>query len=598
MAETSWKWSGRRRGWSREVVLPLLGTWRNAWSLFFGSIEGPDDVEIDSERSLSVVAAAPEEGPRPASPSRAQKAALAKLSADEAALDEALAQYLFDAMRNGTLGQCVPQPGDAENADEFRIYDRLHRPEGMRELLQLVEIEILPDEEDGLAHVVFNFDSAFDEEHGTSVCVHGVRPLSHGGLGDQGGWPPPSPEDLDPLAGLMGFTPTVEHRQAQIRKALEAAHVDPANGAGIRELTRAALELVDDPNQSLEITVRIDTPPVTRVEKVYYGRAGTLSYDLTFSIGHNYVTFKDSATPRQASLNGAPWPLSLFAPQCQWPEARPQWDTVRVRRVDLAKSMRKGKTMGPDVPELRDAAVSALKEGFDPHQLAAREWRLYIAPDPYEMADPTPQEQALGAGVAQGLQALRSMLSGDTPTSAPPDFAGLLAGVAGDDGLMGLMARTLADVDFVELPADCWSWSDPARGHATARALVEAGLELVGHFNVVIPFAPMFAAYVDPQRMFYALIYDDLYGRNVSLACISVYDDGAVYETTTRAATSASSPPPWKRVSVLPPETEPKVVLNRFLTDRPAHDPRPVNGMRLVEDLKEIHRRESTAQSQ
>src|SRR5262249_21363354 len=148
-----------------------------------------------------------------------------------------------------------------------------------------------------------------------------------------------------------------------LREALEAALSDPANGEDIRALTQAALDLADDPNQQVEITVRIDTPPVTRVEKVYYGQAGTLSYDLTLGVGLNYVIYKDSSTPRQAGLQGAPWPLSLFAAQCKWPAARPRWETVKVRHIDQAASLRKNKPMGPELPELRAAAEAALREG-------------------------------------------------------------------------------------------------------------------------------------------------------------------------------------------------------------------------------------------
>src|SRR5213075_2237423 len=62
---------------------------------------------------------------------------------------------------------------------------------------------------------------------------------------------------------------------------------------------------------------------------VPYGQAGILSYDLTIGVGLNYVLYKDSNTPRQAGLQGAPWPLSLFAAQCKWPAARPRWETVK-----------------------------------------------------------------------------------------------------------------------------------------------------------------------------------------------------------------------------------------------------------------------------
>jgi hypothetical protein len=367
----SWKWSKKCHGWRTQVCLPRLGAWRCLWSVFPGSVDGPYDAEEDADRPLDVLAEAPEEGPRPDAASPAQAAALACLAADEEALERTLAQYLFDVMREGRLGYVIPEPGDAENGDERRRFQRLHRPEAMRELVRLNEIVILDDAEDGLARVVLGFESAFDAEHGLSVCVHGTRVLSHGRLGDRDGWPPPSEEELAEMAAMFGM-PDPQDERRRLRQALEAALADPANGENIRALTRAALALADDPNQQLEITVRIDTPPVTRVEKVYYGQAGTLSYDLTIGVGLNYVIYKDSETPRQAGLQGAPWPLSLFAAQCRWPAARPRWQTVKVRRIDQAASLRKAKPMGPELPELRAAAEAALREGFDPARRAAR----------------------------------------------------------------------------------------------------------------------------------------------------------------------------------------------------------------------------------
>jgi hypothetical protein len=463
----------------------------------------------------------------------------------------------------------------------------------MRELVRLDGIEILNDEEDGLAHVVLGFESAFDAEHGLSVCVHGTRVLSHGGMGDEGGWPPPGEEDLAAMAAMFGM-PGPQDERRLLRQALEAALADPANGEDIRTLTQAALALADDPNQQLEITVRIDTPPVTRVEKVYYGQAGTLSYDLTIGVGLNYVIYKDANTPRQAGLQGAPWPLALFAAQCKWPAARPRWETVKVRRIDKGASMRKAKPIGPELPELRAAAEAALREGFDPARLAARGWRL--PPDPQDFpdeADPTPQEQALGAGLRQGLQALRGLLSGDPSAPAPPDLAALIAGAAGASGHMGLFARMMAGCELVPVPVEAWAWSDEARGRAAEAALTRAGLQRVGQFQVVMPFTPRFAAYVDPGRRFYALVCDDVYQGAVTVECRSLYDDGGVYAVTTRAASAASPLPPWRRVEVLAADTEPAEVVKRFLARRPAEGLRPVAGERFAADYQEVWRRET-----
>jgi hypothetical protein len=589
-----WKWSKKYHAWRTQISLSRLGAWRCLWNVLPGEVyDAEPDEDDDPDRSLDVLAATPEEVKRPDAPSPAQTAALARLFADDEALEQALAQYLFDVMREGQLGCIIPEPGDAENDDQLRQYQHLHRPEAMQELLRLVGIEIMPDDEEGLAHVVLNFDSAFDDEHGLSVCVHGTQVLSHGGLGDQGGWPPPSEEDLAQMAAMFGSAGPRDERQLR-RQALESALADPVNSEEIRLLTRAALALVDDPHQQVEITVRIDTPPVTRIEKVYYGQAGTLSYDLTIAVGLNYVIYKDSNTPRQAGLQGAPWPLSLFAAQCKWPAARPRWDTVEVRQIDTMASLRKNKRTGPERPELRAAAEAALREGFDPTRLAQRGWRL--PPDPLDIdaaPEPSPREQALGAGMMQGLQALRGMLTGER-TGPPPDLASLIAGVSGDAGPMGALARMMSSAcQLMPVPAEAWAWCDQARGQAAEAAFDREGLQLAGRFQVLLPFTPGFAAYADPGRRFYALVANDIYQRTVSLECLSLYDDGGVFAMTTRAASTAAPVPPWRRVEVLPADTAPGEVVKKFLARRPADGLRPVAAENFSADFQAIWQRET-----
>lgn len=589
----AWKWSEPDHGWRTQVSLPRLGAWRSLWNVFPGSVEGPYEHKEDTDQSVEVAAAAPEEGRRPKTPSPAQVAAFVHLSENDEALERALAQYLFDAMRGGRLGHVIPEPGDAENDDELRLFQHLHRPEAMRELLRLNEVKILNDEEDALAHLVLSFESAFDAEHGLSVRVHGTSVLSLGGMGDEGGWPPPSAEDFAEMATMFGLRGPQDERR-RLRETLEAALADPANGKDIRELTQAALALADAPNQHLEITLQIDTPPVTRIEKVYYGRAGTLSYDLMLQVGLDSVIYKDSNTPRQAGLQGAPWPLSLFAVQCRWPAARPRWDTVKVRRIDKAASMRKAKSIGPEVPELRAVAERALREGFDPTSLAKRGWRL--APDPSESpyeSDPTPQEQTLGAGMNQALQALRGLLTGDPTAPQPPDLGALMAGMSGAPGVAGLFGRMTAACELVPLTADAWAWSDDVRGKAAEKALSQAGLHRADYFQIVIPFSPQFASYVDPKSRFYALIYDDIYQRTVTLECRSLYDDGVVYSVTTRAASATSPLPPWRHVEVLPEDTPDAEVVKRFLARRPPSGLRPIAREHFVTDFQEVWRRET-----
>jgi hypothetical protein len=589
----AWKWSKKNRAWRTEVSLPRLGAWRCLWNVLPGSVyEAEADTEEAAGQALHVLALAPAEGPRPDAPSPAQAAALAHLTENEEVLEQALVQYLFEVMREGQLGCIIPEPGDAENEDELRLYQHLHRPDAMCELLRLIGVEIMDDDEEGLAHVVLGFESAFDEEHGLSVCVYGTRALSHGGLGDQGGWPPPSEEDLAEMAAMFGRPGPRDECQARCQ-ALESALVDPANSEEIRVLTQAALALAGDLNQQIEITLRIDTPPVTRVEKVYYGRAGTLSYDLTIVVGLDCVIYKDSSTPRQAGLQGAPWPLSLFAAQCKWPDARPRWDTVEVRQIDTKASMRRNKRIGPERPELRTAAEAALREGFDPTRLEARGWRL--PPDPLDFdnrPEPTVHEQALGAGLMQGLQALRGLLSGGQ-TAQPPDLAALIAGAVSATGHLSPLARMMSAIQLAPVPAAAWAWCDEVRGQAVDAAMSREGLHLVGHFQILLPFTPGFAAYADPGRRFYVLVNNDEYQRAVTMECRTHYNDGGVYSLTTCSPSSALPLPPWRQVEVQPADTDPAVIVKKFLAHRPAEGIRPVSSDRFNDDFQDVWRRET-----
>src|SRR5262249_44056712 len=157
----------------------------------------------------------------------------------------------------------------------------------------------------------------------------------------------------------------------------------------------------------------------------------------------------------------------------------------------------------------------------------------------------------------------------DSTAPPPPHLASLMAVASGVPGRRGLFAGMLAACELVPVPAEAWAWSDEARGRAAEATLSRAGLHRVGHFPVLMPFTPAFAAYVDPGRRFYALVCDDRYQRAVTVECRSLYDDGSVYAVTTRAASAASPLPPWRRVDVLAAVTEPTEVVKRFLARRP-----------------------------
>src|SRR5262249_32632445 len=158
-------------------------------------------------------------------------------------------------------------------------------------------------------------------------------------------------------------------------------------------------------------------------------------------------------------------------------------------------------------------------------------------PDPSEYPDdtePTQGEQALGEGMRQAMDALRGIMRGDAAAPSPPNLAALIAGAAKGPG-KGLFGGMLAKCELVPMPNDGWTWSDAKAGPAAEVALTSAGLHRVGYYQVLMPFTPGFAAYVDPTRHFYAMIYDHAYQSAITLECRSLYDNGDVVSVTTRA---------------------------------------------------------------
>ncbi len=116
-------------------------------------------------------------------------------------------------------------------------------------------------------------------------------------------------------------------------------------------------------------------PPVTQVEKLYYGAAGC-HYRLTFTVGEGQVTYNDTKSPRQDYLYTRNAADSRFAPILQWPELTPLWETLKVVEFEPAKAFKSRKYVPDPRPDLVPAARSALEQGFSADEAAARGIRL------------------------------------------------------------------------------------------------------------------------------------------------------------------------------------------------------------------------------
>jgi len=141
------------------------------------------------------------------------------------------------------------------------------------------------------------------------------------------------------------------------------------DAAGVAALAQAAAAL--GPGLTLRLQIEMTSPPVTRIEKVYYADVGC-HYRLTFEVNNGQVTFNDTRSPRQDYLRGATWTEALFAPIVQWPELTPLWETLSVSEFDVGKAIRSRKYQPPPRPDLQAAARSALEQAFDPREAAAR----------------------------------------------------------------------------------------------------------------------------------------------------------------------------------------------------------------------------------
>lgn len=139
------------------------------------------------------------------------------------------------------------------------------------------------------------------------------------------------------------------------------------NAAGIPTLKAAADQLPQ--GLDIMITIQIQTPAVTRVEKAY---GADCHYRLTLYVRRPQVTFNDMRSPRQDYLHCAEWPTYLFAPILQWPELTPIWETLEVSEFDIQKAIKKRTYQPSPRNDLIEAARTALEQGFDAHEAAVR----------------------------------------------------------------------------------------------------------------------------------------------------------------------------------------------------------------------------------
>jgi hypothetical protein len=294
------------------------------------------------------------------------------LAGDEVALDEAIAQYLLQAITSPSRGINFPGPTDFDDPEQQRRVAHLLTPAGVRELFRLQRIHVLDRKKKGLAYLHFNFDSELDPEHGFVVVVHGTAPVGIGQLGEA---------DLGlPLGESDALAAAAQQAAKNARQAIAAALIDARNGPGIHALSSAAAQL--PAGRSLRISIRIKTPPFRFHEAFTVGEAGTCSYELSVQVGRSLTVVNATDSPAQDYLYPGPWPLTLFAPIVQWPYLTPAWDTVQALEVDDAKSLRLGRWVGNARPELLDAAVSAWRQGLDAQEAAARNVVLRQDPPP------------------------------------------------------------------------------------------------------------------------------------------------------------------------------------------------------------------------
>ena len=129
---------------------------------------------------------------------------------------------------------------------------------------------------------------------------------------------------------------------------------------GSEELWRHAFELPSD--ERLHVTIEITSPPVTRVEKLYYH---TCHYQLVFDPFDTKVTYRDVQSPRQDYLSNSGWPEMLKSPREMWPELTPLWDTISVYQFNLRQALRSNQYQRHAREDLLSFAEQTLRAALD-----------------------------------------------------------------------------------------------------------------------------------------------------------------------------------------------------------------------------------------
>jgi len=156
--------------WVGEVTLPSWSGFqtRRGWAMAFSS-----DSPSNGTAMLNV---APENHERRSHPTVDQEVAFKYLLDNEAAVAASILQALFDLYPDEKADYAGAYIDGAEE-DLPDITD----PSGLRDLIGLTNVHVLSVAKDGAAYVGFEFDSAWDEEHGAGVMTHQGRVIAVGG---------------------------------------------------------------------------------------------------------------------------------------------------------------------------------------------------------------------------------------------------------------------------------------------------------------------------------------------------------------------------------------------------------------------------------
>lgn len=115
-------------------------------------------------------------------PSPDQAAAYRHLLDNEQAVQASVLRALFEAYpRMRESYEFWGEDEAEEEAIRARLMPEVERPEGLRTLVALREVHVLPVSKDGAAYVGFELDCTWDGEHGLGVMTHAGRVVTVGG---------------------------------------------------------------------------------------------------------------------------------------------------------------------------------------------------------------------------------------------------------------------------------------------------------------------------------------------------------------------------------------------------------------------------------